>query len=302
MVRPRAGGAGDRLPVCAGDRHAGGGGVRPGGGGARRRVDPRRRVSSRRSAGCARWPSTRRARSPRASPTSSRSCAPRARRTRRGSCKSPRRSGIAAATCWARPSPATPAAGAWTCRSPTTTRPVPGLVHWAGWTPSSITWEAIAISTKPVFALPSSTPSSAEPRESVGTAVALTAHSGPLGWIRLADRPRPEAAQVLAELHDLGLANHHADGRQRRGPPPPWPASWASASSAPGSCPPTRLRRSPSSTPATDQPAWSATASTTPRPWPPPRSASPWAASPAEPRWSPPTSSCSPTTSAACRG
>jgi Cd2+/Zn2+-exporting ATPase len=35
--------------------------------------------------------------------------------------------------------------------------------------------------------------------------VALTGESGPLGWIRLADRPRPEAARVLAELHDLGL-------------------------------------------------------------------------------------------------
>jgi Cd2+/Zn2+-exporting ATPase len=41
--------------------------------------------------------------------------------------------------------------------------------------------------------------------KSVGSAVALTAHSGPLGWIRLADRPRPEAARVLAELHGLGL-------------------------------------------------------------------------------------------------
>jgi Zn2+/Cd2+-exporting ATPase len=40
---------------------------------------------------------------------------------------------------------------------------------------------------------------------SVGTAVALTARSGPLGWIRLADRPRAEAAQVLAKLHQLGL-------------------------------------------------------------------------------------------------
>jgi Cd2+/Zn2+-exporting ATPase len=39
----------------------------------------------------------------------------------------------------------------------------------------------------------------------VGTAVALTATSGPLGWIRLADRPRPEAARVLEELHRLGL-------------------------------------------------------------------------------------------------
>jgi Zn2+/Cd2+-exporting ATPase len=35
--------------------------------------------------------------------------------------------------------------------------------------------------------------------------VALTASSGPLGWIRLADQPRPEAARVLAELHQLGL-------------------------------------------------------------------------------------------------
>ena len=41
--------------------------------------------------------------------------------------------------------------------------------------------------------------------KAVGTAVALTANSGPLGWIRLADRPRPEAARVLAELHRLGL-------------------------------------------------------------------------------------------------
>jgi Cd2+/Zn2+-exporting ATPase len=40
---------------------------------------------------------------------------------------------------------------------------------------------------------------------SVGTAVAITAASGPMGWIRLADQPRPEAAEVLAELHRLGL-------------------------------------------------------------------------------------------------
>jgi Cd2+/Zn2+-exporting ATPase len=40
---------------------------------------------------------------------------------------------------------------------------------------------------------------------SIGSAVALSARSGPLGWIRLADRPRPEAARVLAELHRLGI-------------------------------------------------------------------------------------------------
>lgn len=39
----------------------------------------------------------------------------------------------------------------------------------------------------------------------VGTSVALTGQSGPMGWIRLADRPRPEAAAVLAELANLGI-------------------------------------------------------------------------------------------------
>jgi Zn2+/Cd2+-exporting ATPase len=41
--------------------------------------------------------------------------------------------------------------------------------------------------------------------DAVGTSVALTGDTGPMGWIRLADRPRPEAARVLSELHDLGL-------------------------------------------------------------------------------------------------
>ena len=40
---------------------------------------------------------------------------------------------------------------------------------------------------------------------SIGTSVALSAESGPLGWIRLADRARPEAAGVLAELNALGV-------------------------------------------------------------------------------------------------
>ncbi len=37
----------------------------------------------------------------------------------------------------------------------------------------------------------------AENSSSVGTAVTVTARTGPLGWIRLADRPRPEAARVV---------------------------------------------------------------------------------------------------------
>jgi Cd2+/Zn2+-exporting ATPase len=40
---------------------------------------------------------------------------------------------------------------------------------------------------------------------SAGTAVALCARTGPLGWIRLADQARPEAARVLAELNALGV-------------------------------------------------------------------------------------------------
>ena len=39
----------------------------------------------------------------------------------------------------------------------------------------------------------------------VGTSVALTSGSNPLGWIRLADHPRPEAASVLADLKRLGI-------------------------------------------------------------------------------------------------
>ena len=40
---------------------------------------------------------------------------------------------------------------------------------------------------------------------SVGTAVALTARSGPLGWIRLADRPRPKPPRCWPSCTELGL-------------------------------------------------------------------------------------------------
>jgi Cd2+/Zn2+-exporting ATPase len=39
----------------------------------------------------------------------------------------------------------------------------------------------------------------------VGTSVALSTQAGPLGWIRLADHPRPEAAGVLSELGRMGV-------------------------------------------------------------------------------------------------
>ena len=45
----------------------------------------------------------------------------------------------------------------------------------------------------------------AEAEGGVGTSVALTTSDGPVGWIRLADRPRPGAAEVVAELRGLGL-------------------------------------------------------------------------------------------------
>ncbi len=38
-----------------------------------------------------------------------------------------------------------------------------------------------------------------------GTAVAVAGEAGAWGWIRLADRPRPEAAKVLADLAALGI-------------------------------------------------------------------------------------------------
>jgi Zn2+/Cd2+-exporting ATPase len=50
----------------------------------------------------------------------------------------------------------------------------------------------------------------------VGTSVALTGTSGPLGWIRLADQPRPEAAAVLAELHRMGLRTIMLTGDNQR--------------------------------------------------------------------------------------
>lgn len=39
----------------------------------------------------------------------------------------------------------------------------------------------------------------------VGTAVAISAPNGPMGWIHLSDSPRAEAAHVLAELAKLGV-------------------------------------------------------------------------------------------------
>ena len=51
----------------------------------------------------------------------------------------------------------------------------------------------------------------------VGTSVALSAAAtGPVGWIRLADQPRPEAARVLAELGELGIQTVMLTGDNRQ--------------------------------------------------------------------------------------
>ena len=52
--------------------------------------------------------------------------------------------------------------------------------------------------------------------QEVGTSVALSAHSGPIGWIRLADQARPEAARVLAELTRLGIQTVMLTGDNRK--------------------------------------------------------------------------------------
>jgi Cd2+/Zn2+-exporting ATPase len=45
----------------------------------------------------------------------------------------------------------------------------------------------------------------ASAERAVGTAVAVSGSGQPMGWIRLADRPRPEAAHVIEDLKGLGL-------------------------------------------------------------------------------------------------
>jgi Cd2+/Zn2+-exporting ATPase len=51
----------------------------------------------------------------------------------------------------------------------------------------------------------------------VGTSVALSAAAtGPVGWIRLADQPRPEAARVLSELGALGIQTVMLTGDNHR--------------------------------------------------------------------------------------
>lgn len=52
--------------------------------------------------------------------------------------------------------------------------------------------------------------------ESVGSSVAVSGAAGPIGWVRLADQARPEAARVLAELNALGIQTVMLTGDNRR--------------------------------------------------------------------------------------
>jgi Cd2+/Zn2+-exporting ATPase len=51
--------------------------------------------------------------------------------------------------------------------------------------------------------------------QGVGTSVAVSSGEEPLGWLRLADRARPEAASALAELAELGVATVMLTGDNR---------------------------------------------------------------------------------------
>ena len=119
-------------------------------------------------------------------------------------CGLPRPWATAADTSWARLLPAMPAACASMCPSPTTTARFParalGRVGTIEYHLGSHRYIDEAGLCHPAFH-----DELGKAEDAVGTAVAITAQSGPLGWIRLADQPRPEAAEVLTQLHDLGL-------------------------------------------------------------------------------------------------
>ena len=215
---------------------------------------------------------------------------PGRRRRARGS---PRRWAIGGGTSWAGRSPGTPGACGWTCPMADDYTAVPGLGARGR-------VEAVAVShRKPSLprrgrgsARPSSTPGWAAPRRDVGTSVALSAPIGPAGldspggpgrvprprgcWpscqglgvravMLTGDNPRTAAAMA----RELGIAEHRA-----------------------GLLPDDKVGgRGRARSPASGRPGWSATASTTPPPWPRPGSASRSGGSPAARPWRRPTSS-----------
>ena len=105
-----------------------------------------------------------------------------------------------------------------------------------------------------------------------------------IGALALEDEVRPEAADAVRELHELGvervvMITGDARSGRRRGRP----RTSGSTRSSPRSCPRTRTRRSPSSSSAASRWPWSATASTTRRRSPAPTSASRSAPAPTSP-------------------
>jgi Zn2+/Cd2+-exporting ATPase len=114
-----------------------------------------------------------------------------------------------------------------------------------------------------------------EALERVGdTPVVLGDHDGPLAVFGLADSLRPEAKATIGALRGAGVGELVMITGDAEAPAA-WPRSLASATGR-GSFPSRRSRRCASSSQSTAPRAWSVTASTTPRPSPPPRSASRW--------------------------
>ena len=119
---------------------------------------------------------------------------------------SPRRWETAAATSSAGPSPGTPGTCVLASPRPTTTGPSPAWGRPARSRRRATTSAVTATSTSPGSATTPSTSRLATPSAAPAPPWPSPPLGGPLGWIRLADRPRPEAADVLAELAGLGLA------------------------------------------------------------------------------------------------
>ena len=148
-------------------------------------------------------------------------------------------------------------------------RAIPGKGGWAASTRSSITSAATATSMRPASVIRPFTTSWARPR--TRSARQSRSPRSPDHWAGFAwptsRGPKRPRFSTSCTISACGRSCSPATMPER---PRPWPAPWASASSARSCCRPTRSRRSQTYPPATARPAWSATASTTRRPWPPP--------------------------------
>ena len=128
------------------------------------------------------------------------------------------------------------------------------------------------------------------------TTVVVAVDGHPAGVIALADAPGPPR-QRRSRRCTSWASRSSCSPVTTRPPPAGSPTSWASTRSSPRSCPPTSPPRSPACKKQAGASRWSATASTTPPPWPRPISASPSARAPTSPSRPPTSCSCAPTPS-----